>query len=90
MSAELRVMSFNIRYGTAEDAANHWSTRRELVVQAIRRYAAVTTSPLDTISVFAVTGRGLIGFSIPAGSRPSRRISIAGKWTGGLPPITTP
>ena len=28
---ELRVMSFNIRYGTANDGDNHWKNRREMV-----------------------------------------------------------
>lgn len=31
----LRVMSFNIRYGTAQDGDNHWDQRRELVRQTI-------------------------------------------------------
>ena len=32
----LRVMSFNIRYGTARDGANHWDQRREIVAETIR------------------------------------------------------
>lgn len=32
----LRVMSFNIRYGTAEDGENSWPNRRGLVMQVIR------------------------------------------------------
>ena len=34
---ELRVMSFNIRYGSAGDGQNHWPNRRELVFDVIRR-----------------------------------------------------
>lgn len=34
----LRVMSFNIRYGTANDGPNHWDRRRDLVVQTIRAF----------------------------------------------------
>jgi endonuclease/exonuclease/phosphatase family metal-dependent hydrolase len=34
--ATLRVMSFNIRYGTARDAANHWLERRDLVFRVLR------------------------------------------------------
>jgi len=34
----LRVMSFNIRYGTAEDGANHWEKRKSLVVERIREF----------------------------------------------------
>lgn len=36
MPAPVRVMSFNIRYGTAEDGEDHWDARRELVFQTIR------------------------------------------------------
>lgn len=32
----IRVMSFNIRCGTARDGENHWDQRRELVFQTIR------------------------------------------------------
>jgi len=34
----IKVMSFNIRFGTARDGANHWDKRRELVVQAIENF----------------------------------------------------
>lgn len=34
----LRVMSFNIRYGTAPDAENRWLLRRDLLVRTIRAY----------------------------------------------------
>ena len=32
----LKVMSFNIRYGTARDGDNHWDNRHELVIQTIK------------------------------------------------------
>ncbi|MBN2133199.1 MAG: endonuclease/exonuclease/phosphatase family protein [Sedimentisphaerales bacterium] len=35
---ELRVMSFNIRYGTANDGANRWENRRELVFDVLREH----------------------------------------------------
>ena len=35
---ELAVMSFNIRYGTANDGDNRWENRRELVCDLIRKY----------------------------------------------------
>lgn len=38
MPARLRVMSFNIRYGTADDGENRWANRRDLVARAIRRF----------------------------------------------------
>jgi endonuclease/exonuclease/phosphatase family metal-dependent hydrolase len=35
---ELRVMSFNIRYGTANDGDNHWKNRREMVFDVLRNH----------------------------------------------------
>jgi endonuclease/exonuclease/phosphatase family metal-dependent hydrolase len=32
----LTVMSFNIRYGTAQDGDNHWTTRREMLFDLVR------------------------------------------------------
>ena len=37
-SEALRVMSFNIRYGTAPDGENRWELRSESVVQAVRDF----------------------------------------------------
>lgn len=37
-SLELRVMSFNIRYGTARDGHNSWAYRREMVFNVIHDY----------------------------------------------------
>lgn len=37
-SSTLRVMSFNIRFGTAKDGDNHWDHRHGLVVQTIRDF----------------------------------------------------
>ena len=34
---ELRVMTFNIRYGSAPDGENHWSKRRQMVFDLIAR-----------------------------------------------------
>ena len=36
---DLRVMSFNVRLGVANDGPNHWDKRKELVVQTIRNYS---------------------------------------------------
>ena len=36
---DVRVMSFNIRYGTARDGENVWAKRRELVFRTVRDYA---------------------------------------------------
>ena len=35
---ELRIMSFNIRYGSANDGENHWKNRREMVSDVIRNH----------------------------------------------------
>lgn len=34
----IKVMSFNIRYGTAEDGENHWEKRKELVRETIQTF----------------------------------------------------
>ena len=36
--AEIRVMSFNIRYGTANDGENHWDKRKEFLLDTIKAY----------------------------------------------------
>jgi len=40
MSEPLTVMTFNIRYGTAADGANHWSARKEHLFDIVRREGA--------------------------------------------------
>lgn len=52
--AEVDVMSFNIRYGTANDGANRWELRRELLFDTIR------TADPDVIGVQEALG-GQIG-----------------------------
>lgn len=37
-SRQLRVMSYNIRYGTAADGDNHWEKRRERLLETIRSF----------------------------------------------------
>ena len=34
---EFKVMSFNLRYGTANDGENHWDKRKDLLVDTIRQ-----------------------------------------------------
>lgn len=36
--SSVRVMSFNIRYGKAEDGPNHWRHRKHLVLEAVRQF----------------------------------------------------
>jgi endonuclease/exonuclease/phosphatase family metal-dependent hydrolase len=35
---DLRVMSFNIRYGTAKDGVNHWNKRKEFLIETIKAF----------------------------------------------------
>jgi len=35
---EIRVMSFNIRYGTANDGENRWENRRDFLIETIRKF----------------------------------------------------
>ena len=37
-NTEVKVLSFNIRYGTARDRTNAWNKRRDLTVETIRRF----------------------------------------------------
>ena len=34
----VRVMSFNVRYGTAKDGENHWDKRKDLLVETIKAF----------------------------------------------------
>jgi endonuclease/exonuclease/phosphatase family metal-dependent hydrolase len=36
--SHVRVMSFNIRFGTASDGENHWERRKEFLVETIRAF----------------------------------------------------
>jgi endonuclease/exonuclease/phosphatase family metal-dependent hydrolase len=38
-SLEVRIMTFNIRYGTADDGPDHWDKRKDLLFETIRQYA---------------------------------------------------
>ena len=37
-AAEVKVMSFNIRYGTAQDGVSHWDKRKAWLVETIKSY----------------------------------------------------
>jgi len=37
-TADVRVMSFNIRYGTAKDGDNHWDNRKEFLAETIKAF----------------------------------------------------
>ncbi len=48
--AEVRVMSFNIRYGTADDGPNHWEQRKELLLETIRRFGPDLLGTQETLA----------------------------------------
>lgn len=35
---DIRVMTFNIRYGTAKDGENHWDLRKDFLIETIRAF----------------------------------------------------
>ncbi|MBL8889120.1 MAG: endonuclease/exonuclease/phosphatase family protein [Planctomycetaceae bacterium] len=47
---ELRVMSFNIRFGTANDGDNHWNQRREFLVETIRAFQPDLLGTQETLA----------------------------------------
>jgi endonuclease/exonuclease/phosphatase family metal-dependent hydrolase len=46
----MRVMSFNVRYGTAADGDNRWDKRKELMVAAIRQFAPDVLGTQETLA----------------------------------------
>lgn len=48
-AAEIRVMSFNIRYGTAKDGENVWDNRDEFVVETIRNFGPDLLGTQETL-----------------------------------------
>jgi endonuclease/exonuclease/phosphatase family metal-dependent hydrolase len=47
---EVRVMSFNIRYGTADDGENRWELRRGFLVETIRRFSPDLLGTQETLA----------------------------------------
>lgn len=48
--ADLRVMSFNIRYGTADDGENHWDHRKDFLVKTVRTFAPDLLGTQETLA----------------------------------------
>jgi endonuclease/exonuclease/phosphatase family metal-dependent hydrolase len=48
-SSDVRVMSFNIRYGTANDGDNHWDKRKEFLVETIKAFAPDLLGTQETL-----------------------------------------
>ena len=66
-SEPLTVMSFNIRYGTANDGENHWTRRREFLFEVVRQADADVIGLQEALDgqlqeiLTAVPGYGLVG-----------------------------
>ncbi|MGV3486274.1 MAG: endonuclease/exonuclease/phosphatase family protein [Planctomycetaceae bacterium] len=48
-SPAVKVMSFNIRYGTAPDGENHWNRRKEFLIDTIRAYSPDLLGTQETL-----------------------------------------
>ena len=47
---ELRVMSFNIRYGTAPDGENHWDRRKDFLVETVLAFCPDLLGTQETLA----------------------------------------
>ncbi|MFM1800978.1 MAG: hypothetical protein RJA81_330 [Planctomycetota bacterium] len=47
---QLKIMSFNIRYGTAKDGPNSWDQRKELVTQTIQTFSPDILGTQETLN----------------------------------------
>ena len=47
---DIRVMSYNIRYGTANDGPNHWNLRKDWMVETIRNFAPDLLGTQETLA----------------------------------------
>ncbi len=45
----LRVMSFNIRYGTAQDGDDHWDRRKDLVIKTVAQFSPDLLGTQETL-----------------------------------------
>jgi endonuclease/exonuclease/phosphatase family metal-dependent hydrolase len=65
--APLTVMSFNIRYGTANDGENRWAVRRDFLIDVVKEHAADVVGLQEALDfqideiVAAVPAYGVIG-----------------------------
>jgi endonuclease/exonuclease/phosphatase family metal-dependent hydrolase len=46
---DVRVMSFNIRYGTANDGVNRWELRRDFLVETVRAFSPDLLGTQETL-----------------------------------------
>jgi endonuclease/exonuclease/phosphatase family metal-dependent hydrolase len=48
-SSDIKVMSFNIRYGTAEDGENHWDKRKDFLVDTVKAFGPDLLGTQETL-----------------------------------------
>ena len=46
----IRTMSFNIRYGTANDGINRWDLRKEFLIETIQAYSPDLLGTQETLA----------------------------------------
>lgn len=49
-SSDIRVMSYNIRYGTANDGPNHWNLRKDWMVETIEAFRPDLLGTQETLA----------------------------------------
>lgn len=49
-AGDVRVMSFNIRYGTARDGEDHWDRRKDFLVETVRAFAPDLLGTQETLA----------------------------------------
>ena len=67
LASTIRVMSFNIRYGTANDGVNRWDLRKEFLVETIQVYSPDLLGTQETLAgqrdflEATLSGYGVVG-----------------------------
>jgi endonuclease/exonuclease/phosphatase family metal-dependent hydrolase len=66
----MRIMTFNIRFENDRDVENHWSLRRDLLIEVIQRHGpAVLGTQEGTLSQLAYIGERLPDYAVHAPRR---------------------
>ncbi len=79
---ELRAMSFNIRYGTADDGENHWKNRRQMVFEVLRNHKSDVVGLQEALRfqleeiLTAVPGYGMVGVGRDDGDKEGEYCAI--------------
>ena len=75
----IRVMSFNIRYGTANDGINRWDLRKEFLVETIRNFDPDMLGTQETLaSQRDYLAQALDGYGVVAAGRDDGRAAERG------------